>query len=977
MKSKKNTINTIRKFLRLSIIIMAFANIQIYSQSKGVVAGTVVDGSTGELLIGANIIIANTGFGASSDFDGKYLIPKIPAGEYSLSFSMIGYGKLVISKVIVKPDEVTKLDVTMQPESFETEEVVVSAKALENNEAGLLIKRQKSSAVSDAISAEEISRIGIGDAASAMTKVTGASVVGGKYVYIRGLGDRYSATTLNGAELPSADPDKKSFQLDLIPANMLDNINTVKTFTPDKPGTFTGGLVDVNLKSFPEKFSFQASSSVGYNSIATGNSNFILGNSGNYDFFGMDDGTRNMPGILNGGNIDIPRASSIRTKESAISLSNLSSSFNHSMVPVRASAPVNTSLALSFGNTNYLDSGSRIGYFGSFTWNQNYSFIEDGSIGRYKLVGNLNEVTLLQKEFEGTDTKGTRTVDWGTIANITYINADIGEIKFSFMHTQSGESTGRNLVGVRDRDRSSIASTRTFETRSVSWVERSLNNYQLEGKHLLSSLAGITAEWKLTFSENEQLEPDQRYFFNIYDIQPDGTLFYNFDGANSQPISRYFRDLNESNLASQLNITIPFNVWNGLGAKLKTGAALTNVERSYNQKRFDYDTNRMRLNDYHGNIEALFHTVGIVDSVSNPERPERWFGLTIDNESMSDSTNYFRGSSKVKAAYAMVDVPLIKDLRFIGGVRFESANINSWTLDPTDALGLLDNSDFLPSFNLVYNLSANMNLRLAYSNTIARPTFRELAPYQSFEFVGDFLYQGNPNLKRTLVKNYDFRWEWFVNPGEIIAFSSFYKSFTNPIESYIDPRFSDDSIKRSVKNVSSGRVYGIEIELRKGLGFILPELDNLKIGSNFSIVESHVDIPEEDIIEKINNGDINPSKTRPFQGQSPYLLNLNLSYDDYESGTSAGIFYNLFGDRLFLTARFATPDVYEKGYATLDFKASKILCENFKLSLSIKNILDPEHKFTYNLNNDLTDKEFFYSSFRKGISLAMSISYNI
>ena len=719
------------------------------------------------------------------------------------------------------------------------------------------------------------------------------------------------------------------------------------------------------------------SSSVGFNSIATGNDNFILGNSGGTDYLGFDDGLREMPSLLNGGDIDIPRTSTINTKEDALYLDKISKSFNNQMAPTSAKANVNSSFSLSVGNTLPLDDekNNSIGFFGSLSWGQNYSMVENGEIGRYKLVGALSDVSGLEAEFQGTDTKGSFNVDWGAIANIAYKNSDLGELKFSYMRTQSANSTGRYMVGVRDRDRSSAASTVTFETRVISWTERALDNYQFEGDHQITALGNLKFDWKVSYALNTQDEPDQRYFFNIFRVNDDGSKTYAFDGANSQPLSRYFRDLEETNLSAQLNLTLPFKIWDDNSAKIKTGLYTSNVDRKYNQKRFDYETNRLSFDDYKGDIEALFNDAGIIDSVSRPERPSRWFGLTIDNESIKDSTNYFRGDSEILASYLMLDLPITNRLRFIGGARLETTLMNSWTLDATDGKGKLDNTDILPSANLIYALNETMNLRFAYTNTLARPTFRELAPYLSFEFVGDFLYVGNPNLKRTLITNYDVRWEWFMNPGEIVALSGFYKDFSDPIESYIDPTFSDDNTLRSVKNVDKALVYGLEVELRKGLGFISPALQNFKIGSNLSLVESVVDVPQEELAEKIFNGDPNPDKTRPFVGQSPYLFNFNLTYDNYESMTSAGIFYTIFGDRLFVTGRHATPDVYERGYGSLDFKVTQGIFENFELALSAKNLLNPEQIFSYHLDNGVVDKEFNYSAYNMGRTFSLSISF--
>lgn len=973
----QNSAKQMKKNLKLILSILFLIVIsKTFAQNSGI-SGIVVDEDFGDPLIGVNVFIENSTRGAATDIHGQYSITGLESGTYTISFSMIGFQKKTISDFELKSNEIKKLDIVLGVETYETEEVIISAKAISNTEASLLAKRQKSTSVSDAISAEEISKSGSGDAASAMKKVTGASVVGGKYVYIRGLGERYSSTMLNGAELPSADPDKKSFQLDLIPGNMLDNINTIKTFTPDKPGSFTGGLVDVTLKSYPEDLSISLSSSVGYNSIATGNSNFILGNNGSSDYLGFDDGTRDLPELLNGGNIDLPRTSTIKTKEEALYLDDVSKSFNNVMAPVNARAPINSSFSLSIGNSIPLDSekSNTLGYFGSFSWGQNYSFVQNGEIGRYKLVGSLADVTGLEAEFEGKDTKGSMNVDWGAIANVAYKNSDIGEIKLSYMRTQSASSLGRYMVGVRDRDRSSASSTVTFETRVISWTQRSLDNYQIEGDHQITSIGNLKLDWKVSYALNGQDEPDQRYFFNIFRVNDDGSKTYAFDGANSQPLSRYFRDLQENNFSTQLNLTLPFNVWNNYQSKLKVGLFSSNVERSYNQKRFDYDTNRLNFGDYNGDIEALFNDTGIIDSTSRPDRPSRWFGLTLDNEAVKDSTNYFRGDSEILATYLMLDLPISNRLRLIGGARLETTLMNSRTLEQNDGEGKLDNTDILPSLNLIYALNENMNLRLAYTNTLARPTFRELAPYLSFEFVGDFLYVGNPQLKRTLVTNYDLRWEWFLNPGEILAVSGFYKDFSNPIESYIDPTFSDDNTLRSVKNVDQALVYGLEFEVRKNLGFISTIFNNFKLGSNFSLVESKVDVPQEEIDEKIFNGDPNPDKTRPFVGQSPYLFNINLTYENFESGTSAGVFYTLFGDRLFVTGRHATPDVYERGYGTLDFKVTQELLTNFELSLSAKNLLDPEQIFSYRLDNGVVDREFNYSAFNQGRTFSISLSF--
>lgn len=316
------------KILSTTILLLVLSNFTA-AQESGSVYGKVVDESNGEELIGANIFLQGTTLGAASDLEGNFNIKTIPEGTYTLVASMIGYSKVIISDVNITAGSNFKLDISLKSEAYQTEEVLITAKLLLNNEAGLLKNRQKSTTISDVISSEQISRSGSSDAGDALKKVVGSTVVDGKYVFVRGLGDRYSNTQLNGVELPSSDPNKKSFQLDLVPTNLLDNIITVKTFTPDKPGNFSGGIVDIGTKSYPEKFTLKVGASSNYNSQTTGNSNYLTYSGGNNDWLGYDDGTRAVPDLLSDFNTKIPVKQEARfNTEKAEQLNSFSKSFN-------------------------------------------------------------------------------------------------------------------------------------------------------------------------------------------------------------------------------------------------------------------------------------------------------------------------------------------------------------------------------------------------------------------------------------------------------------------------------------------------------------------------------------------------------------------------------------------------------------------------------------------------------------------------
>lgn len=927
---------------------------------NGIITGKAIDAETGDALPGVNVIITGTDRGAATDLDGVFRIARVPVGSYSVVASFIGYAKTTIDNVQVVDGQATTLNFTLAIEAVMGEEVVVTAAALKDSEGALLKDRQKAAAVSDAISSEAMSNSGAGDAAAAMKKVTGASVLDGKYVYIRGLGERYSLTTLNGAELPSADPDKKSVQLDLFPSSLLDNIVTLKTFTPDKPGTFSGGLVDVSTKSFPEQFFFQFSSSAAYNSMTTGNAQFALPNSGGSDWLGFDDGTRDLPALLQDPAAEFPRPNAVRTREEALLLDRVSKDFSNVMAPIEASAPVNQSFSLATGNQIEVGKSSAVGYLASLTWGQSYSFYDNGEIGRWNLAGPLADVEALDPQRLFKDTKASREISWGGMARIAYKNPGLGHISASYMRTQGAESNARSLSGFW----SDLPSTATYETRVLGWIERSMNSYQLEGQHQLPFL-NSEFEWRSSYAINNQDEPDLRYFSDHFTTRVrngETQVIYQSPASLYPPPIRYYRNLEEKTFANNFDLSIPFTNWNGGKSKLKLGMQVSDIDRDYGQRRFEYEEDGISYRQYGPDVNAYFGAAGIIDSTSSD--PSRWIFGNVITEVKSPRNN-FTGTQSTLAGYLMLDMPLTRSLRFIGGVRVEDTEMRGVSGDPGQPEGLLQNTDYLPSANLVYQLNNRMNVRLAYTHTIARPTFRELAPYTNFEFAGDYLFEGNANLKRTLIRNYDVRWEWFVNPGEIVAVSGFYKDFENPIE-----RYQDNSVPNgllSVQNVQSARIYGVELELRKQLGDLISPLRNFSIGSNFSLVESQVDIPEKELFV-IRANDPNASDTRAFQGQSPYLFNIDLSYSSYEAKFNAGLFYNVFGDRLSIVTEGASPDVFERSYGTLDFKMSKNI-KGVKVAFSAKNLLDPAIRFS----QELKGQDFIYQQYNRGTTYSISL----
>ena len=973
------------------------------SANFGTISGVMVDGETGETLIGATIRIEGTPQGTASDLNGRYTLNVAP-GTYRIECSYVGYNALTIEGVEAIAGEITRIDIVLYPAAIEVGEVVVEAGAILNTEAGLLRDRARSIAVSDAVSAEAISRSGSGDAAAAMTKVTGVSVVGDRYVFIRGLGDRYASTTLNGSTLPSADPDKKAFQLDLFPAALLENIVTLKTFTPDKPGDFSGGLVDVSTKAIPERFTLQLSATLSYDDQTSGIDDFLSYAGSGTDWLGRDNGARALPDILKDKDAeeelpterdmrDIRRGmtNEIRTAR-ADSLNQFAQAFNNVMTPTDMSAPMNYSFSGAVG-TRELLFGQPLGITGSLTYSRSYSYYADGVFSQWQLTGgdvagvdnltsntyfganpDLDQISRVDplEASSFANRRGTDQVDWGASAAIAYQPTSHHELAFTALATQSGKKEATYLGGFRDQN-----SSATFVTRSLDYEERSLQSFQLRGDHAFSHLQ---VEWKLSSARNTQSEPDLRFFSSVQNIQTTGGTLdttYSLGGGNAPPPQRYFRDLGERSTGGLLDVSIPFRQWQGLGAKVKMGALVNQSNRDFRQRRFEYIEGReIDFRDFEGDTDGYFDpgNFGVLDTLNVGKITAYNAGLYIA-ENSPRRANY-DASREIWAAYLMVELPLTSWLKLIGGVRAEKTHIITDSFDDTlpeeQRRGIMRETDLLPSVNLVAPLSPSMNVRLAATRTLARPSYRELAPFQSFNFVGGDIQEGNPQLNRTLITNFDFRWEWFLRSGEILAASAFYKSLDQPIERVL--RNVGEGRFVSFQNVDRARVYGAEFEVRKGLGtwFQTPVLKDIFLAGNFSVVRSIVDIPEEEMII-ILASDPSASTTRNLEGQSPYLLNLNAGYENYFSGTTASIYYTLFGDRLVTVTQGATPDVFEKARGDLTATFTQRLPGNLQVKFTAKNLLGAKFRQIQTFK----DREYDYISYSRGRIFSVGFSYVI
>jgi hypothetical protein len=958
------------KYISLIIIVLSFFASHAKAQSKSKITGTVYDSETGEALIGVNVSIEGTFIGSATDIDGNFVIVNVAPGTYNLKASYVSYSDKRIEGVIVEAGKTVNLRFDLSPESFGLEEVTVTAEALKNSDAALLSIQRKAVGMQDGISAQMISNSGSGDAAGAMTKVVGASVVGGKYVFVRGLGDRYTNTQLNGLELPTSDPDKKSFQLDLFPAGLLDNITTLKTFTPDKPGNFSGGLVDVSTKGIPDNLFFSMSAKQGFNTQASFQ-NLLLGESGNKDWLGYDDGGRNAPELISSRtSSDFPSSNAARFDPVvAQDLDLLANSMTSTFLPQEREVGMNQSYSISLGNRHTFLKDVTFGYSGSYSYSMNNSGYKNGQNARYDLLGMYDETKELTPIQVLNDQKGSQSVDWGALGTAGLIIGQSSKINFSYLRTQSGENTGRYLNGYWEQFNSDDVELRS---RVNQFVERNLTSYQLSGKHNFAFLNNVQLDWNSAIQSNGQQQPDARFIASdarfIRDVNGlvVDTLLGNSKSQHPRP-ARLFRDLSETKKSGTVDLTIPIN-FDFFDVKIKTGGLYESTSRYFTERRYEYEQGSGFTMNTFNSEAAYLDTRGIIgyDSRNRAQIGNYIVSATSDRSSYDADQN-------IGAYYGMIEFSE-GDFKIVTGARYEKTDLETVSRDSTllneDRYGIIKQNDILPSLVLIYSYSKNVNLRAAYSKTIARPTFRELAPYISFDFVGDNLFRGNAQLQRTLITNYDLRYEWYPEAGEIITVSGFYKRLEKPLERVL--RFEISEKAESIQNVDLGTVLGIEFELRKNLGAFSQSLRNFSLTTNLTFVNSVVDIPESELVQ-MRQTNPNPETTRPLAGQSPYIINADLTYANTTYGITSTLSYNKFGDRLSRVTLGSAPNVYERSYSSLNFNFNKRLNKSLTLNFSATNILDPDIKFT----QEFKGEEYIFQKYRLGRTIILGIKYDL
>ncbi|MDT0606662.1 TonB-dependent receptor [Croceitalea rosinachiae] len=925
----------------------------------GVLTGTLNDGEFNDVLPFANVLIKGTTTGTTSDFDGKYTLD-LEEGTYTIVFSYVGYQTKEITDVIITSGKETIVDVTLNPAANQLDEVVVTTTVSKNTEASVLNLQKRSVALLDGLSIQSIKRTGASDIASAVKNVPGVSVQGGKFVYVRGLGDRYTKSILNGVDVPGLDPDRNTLQLDIFPTNILDNIIVVKSATADQPADFTGGVVDIVTKDFPTKAEYSVSGGVAYNSEMHFNDDYLNYGSSGSQFLGFDNGDRDLP-IASNVEIPIPQGA---TTENLQTVRDLTSRFNPEMAAKRNQSGANFNFGFTAGNQYNLneDASKRIGYLASVSYRNTTEYFEnfiDGQVFRFNNQ-DKSETELLTDRTQVGDL-GTNNVLLTGLAGIA-LKSEKSKYKLNILHIQNGESN----ASILNQSNSFINSNSNIRD-VLTYVERSITNVLLNGVHTFDETAW-TIEWKLSPTRSRIFDKDFRVApFLINDS--DGSL--TISPSESGNPTRIWRDLQEINLASKLDITRKHKLF-GRDSKFKFGGAYTFKNREFIVDQFNLPTQPQNFaNSFGGDPDQILAPENII-SVDT--------GDGTFAERVSGPSDSFDSDITVAAGYISEEFKLSDKINVILGLRAEQfelkytgSNQNGLVFNDST---ILDELDFFPSANLIFDLNedGNKKIRTSYSRTTARPSFKEASAVQIFDPISSTFFIGNLDVRPTYINNFDLRFESYGEGTNFFAISGFYKTFDDPIELQF---FRNATGQIRAVNLSDAIVFGGEIEYRRDLGFI-PGLEGWYVNTNVSIIESQQDFGADELDARLDN--LRTGQTlddnRQLQGQSPFLINFGVGYNGRDNGWQGGLFYNVQGETLQIVSQGDIPDVFTEPFHNLKLNLSKEFGKdrNSKISLSFSNILNDKIESFYR-PEDAQEQVFSFRDPGQAISLSYSVSF--
>lgn len=889
----------------LTLLVFIALTGSAYGQVGGL-AGAVTDATTGRELVGVTVILKPGIKEDITDVEGRFLFNNLQPGIYSLELREINHKTTIIPILRVTANEISVVKLTMYDSVKALSGIIITAKKprAENN-AGVAMERKSSPNIMDGISQESIKRTPDRNTAEAMRRVSGITILDNKYPVVRGLSDRYNMALLNGVPMPSTLPDRKTFAFDAIPAGLLDNLLVIKSALPDQPAEFAGAILLINTRDIPDE-------SVQTLSLGFGGFSNSIGQKGKWqtndapDYFGLGAWGRQLPtGISTTGNYMSNLTKAERTefskkftndwglKESTI-LPGIQFQYSNSSRFRFAKKEAGSLFALSYSRMSRLNSIERKEF-------------------------NTNGITRDFKDMQYTD-----NVLIGGMFNFSVkINR---KNKITFRNFINNNATEENNV----REGTNLESGTFQKAYSMNYLQNYYIGTQLAGDHFFPK-SGLKLKWDAGLQKVMRNTPDYRRLLYTQNTGVPGDELKAAVGPQSNfgNAGKMFMDMHEN---------IKFFGYSFL--------------KSYYKDNFKSD---LKFGGFHQFKNREFNT-RLFSVVENPDIDESLKLLSPDKifapdnmsstgfryDEIADPFYHYTGTQNLNAGYVMTDNIIDRVFRITGGVRVEkfmqqlvTKNKQDSTIKPT-----IDNLNILPSGAFTIMVTNKTNLRLSYARTVSRPDFREISPFSYFDFVNYISVTGNDKLTSGQINNFDLRYETFPGDGQSFSVGAFYKKFLRPIEQIVSTVVQDGNRSIQFQNAPSAIAYGAEAEFRLKLKKLMRKLKNWEISGNLAYINSEVQLKDS----------VSGTKTRPLQGQSPYIANLGLFYNGRSSGWSFAINYNLIGPRIYSVGTANYPDFYDKNRHVLDVQVAKSLNNRSEIKLSVGDILAQDYVLYQNMD---------------------------
>ena len=883
-----------------------FSQEDLAPSSRGTIEGVVIDQDNGITLPGATVHVLGIDHTTYTDIDGRYHM-ELPVGPYDIQVTMPGYAEQVVTIEVIG-NRLLSMEVILDTNVF-SEEIVVKAAPVESDSSTARAQmelRLSAPVMQDNIGADEMSSNDDSNVADAVRRVTGVSVVDGQSIFVRGLGERYSNMTLAGLTLPTTEPDRRIVPLDIFSTGLTDSVQVSKTYAPDKSPQFAGGLIDIIPKKLPERTSYEFSLGGNYNTLTTGQTG--LSYRGGRPWNGFGRGARALPAnfpdrkVIRGGRFTSDEIGFLQED-----LERFGESFNNIWDPIPNRQPMNHSYSGLFGG--------RFGKWGGMVTAQHSqnSQITQEEQTFYK-IGTGRNIEPFNGPYYFDETQFTS--EFGSFGNIAYQFNPNHRLSFSNFYVHTGTDETRIFEGFNSDIDNNIRGQRLF------FVEKQILSRFVSGDHLFPGISNSRFDWKLALTRADRHEPDLREV--LYEFDPAREDFVLAD--ESQSGSRQFNNLEDNSVEFNANWSALVLNWANLPTQIKFGTNYIDRRRGFLSRRFRFVPMTLRGLDLSRPAEDLF--------------TQEHIGENFQLKEETRSTDQYDGFQDITSAYGMIDLPFSDRLRSIFGVRFEGFSQQVDTYDPFARSIFGDDVEIIranvnkmntfPAVNLVYSARPNQNLRMSIGQTVNRPEFRELAPFEFTDIVGGRTMIGNPHLQQSLIQNVDARWELF--PGdrgdEVIAASVFYKNFHNPIERIVEPTAQ---LRTSFTNAHSAQNMGFELEGRKAFG------RHLFTGINYSHITSRVMLDAA-------SRQVQTSLVRPLAGTSSNLL--NAMFEVRGQSYSTRLLWNFYGDRISDVGSLGLPDIIQEGRHGLDFILSKQFRPNASFKFSITNLTDGAYIFS-------------------------------